>query len=181
MRVRLIEKIQIKPKEWIHQTSHLKKKKKKQTNEEKYRKKNICQWASRLNPKKKANTSIWPKKKKDLNTSRIHMGITSRFDRINVRCASILLGQTRTAKWIRRNLKDLHKPSLYGFALVDDSLASYFQATNKSWINPIFLEKGSDNCQAEPNFMSKIKIKIKNFNRINGQTALKLDIKIGIF
>lgn len=48
--------------------------------------------------KKKILIHRYDQKKKDINTSRIYMGITSRFDRINVRCASILLGQTRTAK-----------------------------------------------------------------------------------
>ena len=46
-------------------------------------------------------------------------------------------------------LKDLHQESLYGLALVNNSLTPHFKPTNLCRINAILLKEGSNNSQTE--------------------------------
>ena len=46
-----------------------------------------------------------------------------------------------------KNLKNMHQPSLYWLALVNNSFAANFQATNLFWINFILFQKQRYCCQ----------------------------------
>jgi hypothetical protein len=45
-------------------------------------------------------------------------------------------------------LLNLHEPSFAGFALVNDSLTTNFEAADHFWVNLVLLQKGTDDCQA---------------------------------